>query len=164
MSDRTEALTAQFAQSSQEVIRSAEHCSASDWRLITEDERWSVGVVCRDIARGFEVHLQLIQRAATGQPMPTGYTWDTVHESNAQQAREWVDCTKEETLALLRYHSGEAAVIVRQLIDDQLGRITKSPLEDAMISVQQMVEGMIDHPRIHLKSLRATVNGRNMGR
>ncbi len=157
MSDRTQTLAAHFTQSSDAVIVFAERCSADDWRLITEDERWSVGVVCRHIARGFEVHPRLIRRAATGQPMPTGYTWDAVHESNAQQAREWADCTKEETLVLLRRYSDAAAGFIRQLSDEQLDRTTKSPLDDVIVSVQQMVEGMIDHSRIHLRSIRATV-------
>ncbi len=164
MSDRTQALAAQFEKNSHAVIIFAEQCSMDDWRLITDDERWSVGVVCRHIARGFEVHPQLIRQAATGQPMPTGYTWDAVHESNAQQAREWADCTKEKTLALLRRHSDAAADVVRQLSDAQLDRTTKSPLDDVIVSVQQMVEGMIDHPRIHLTSLRATVGGQSVGR
>lgn len=156
MSDRAQALATQFAQNSQEVILFTEHCSVDDWRLITDDERWSVGVVCRHIARGFEVHPGLIRRAATGQTMPTGYTWDAIHESNAQQAQEWAGCTREETVALLRCHSDAAADIVRQLSDAQLDRIEKSPLGEEMVSVQEMIEGMIDHPRIHLKSIRTT--------
>ncbi len=164
MSDRTQVLAAQFEQNSDAVIVFAEQRSVDDWRLITEDEQWSVGVVCRHIARGFEVHPQLIRHAATGHPMPTGYTWDAVHESNAQQAREWADCTKEETLALLRCHSGTAADVVRQLSDAQLDRTTKSPLDDVIVSVQQMVEGMIDHPRIHLRSIRATVGRQSVER
>ncbi len=160
MRDRTEALAAQFEQNSQEVITFTENCSEDDWRLITEDEGWSVGVVCRHIARGFEVHPQLVRRAATGQPMPTEYTWDAVHESNAQQAREWADCTKGETLALLRYHSGEAVIVVRQLSNAQLDRTVLFPLAgDEPISTQQIVEAMIDHPRIHLKNIQATVRG-----
>lgn len=160
MSDRTQTLAAQLTHRSDAVIVFAEQYSVDDWRLITEDERWSVGVVCRHIARGFEVHPQLIRQAATGQPMPTGYTWGAIHESNAQQAREWADCTKEETLALLRRYSDTAAEIVRHLSDAQLDRTTKSPLDDVIVSVQQMVEGMIDHPRIHLRSIRATVDSR----
>ncbi|MGI8689157.1 MAG: DinB family protein, partial [Thermomicrobiales bacterium] len=164
MSDRTQTLAAQFTQSSDAVIVFTEQCSVDDWRLITEDERWSVGVVCRHIARGFEVHPQLIRQAATGQPMPTGYTWDAVHESNAQQAREWADCTREETLVLLRRYSDVAADVVLHLSDAQLDCTTKSPLDDAIVSVQQMVEGMIDHPRIHLKSLRATIGRQSVER
>ncbi len=92
--------------------------------------------------------------------MPTDYTWEAVHESNAQQAREWVDCTKEETLALLQRHSNEAADVVRQLSDAQLDRTVLFPLAgDEPISTQQIVEAMIDHPRIHLESIRATVRG-----
>jgi len=164
VSKRAQELAVRFEQNSDAVIVFAERCSVDDWRLITDDEHWSVGVVCRHIARGFEVHPQLIRQAATGQPMPTGYTWDALHESNAQQAREWADCTKEETLGLLRPHSDTAADVVRHLSDEQLDRTTKSPLDDVIVSVQQMVEGMIDHPRIHLRSIRATIGRESMER
>lgn len=159
MSERAQELAAQFEQSSRAVIAFAEQCSADDWRLVTEEERWSVGVVCRHIARGFEVHPQLIKQAATGRPMPVGYTWDAIHESNAQQAREWADCTQHETLALLHRYSNEAAAVVRGLSDEQLERTVMSPLDNVLVSVQQMVEGMTDHPRAHLTSIQATVRG-----
>ncbi len=164
MSERAQELAAQYAQNSQEVITFAEHCSLDDWRLITEDERWSVGVVCRHMARGFEVHAELIRRAATGQPL-TGHTWEAVHESNAQQAREWADCTKEETLTLLQRYSNEAADVVRQLSDAHLDRTVLFPLTgDEPIGIQLIVEAMIDHPLIHLKSIRATVSGQGVDR
>ena len=164
MSERAQTLAAQFERSSHAVIAFTERCSVNDWRLITEDERWPVGVVCRHIARGFEVHAELIRRAATGQPMPTDYTWDTVHKSNAQQAREWTDCTDEETLVLLRRHSDTAADVVRQLSDAQLDHTVFFPLAgDKPVSIQQIVEAMIDHPRIDLTSLRATFGGQSVG-
>jgi len=165
VSKHAQTLAAQFERSSHAVIAFTERCSVNDWRLITEDERWPVGVVCRHIARGFEVHAELIRRAATGQLMPTDYTWDTVHKSNAQQAREWADCTEEETLVLLRRHSDTAADVVRQLSDAQRDHTVFFPLAgDKPVSIQQIVEAMIDHPRIHLTSLRATFGGQSVGR
>ncbi|MDQ6908536.1 MAG: DinB family protein [Chloroflexota bacterium] len=164
MSERAQELAVQFAQSSHAVIAFAEQCSVDDWRLITDEERWSVGVVCRHIARGFEVHPQLVQQAATGQPMPTGYNWDAIHESNANQAREWAGCTQQETLALLHRYRSEAVAVVRGLSDEQLERTVMPPLDNVRVSVQQIVEGMTDHPRAHLASLRATVSRQNVER
>jgi len=164
VSERAQTLAAQFERSSHAVIVFTERCSVNDWRIITEDERWPAGVVCRHIARGFEVHAELIRRAVTGQPL-TGHTWETVHESNAQHAREWANCTKDETLALLRHDSNEAAAVVRQLSDAHFDRTMLFPLAgDEPISTEQIVEAMIDHPRIHLESLRATVGGQSAGR
>ena len=97
MSDRAQALAAQFTRNSDAVIIFAERRSVDDWRLITNDERWS-------------------------------------------------------------------ADVVRHLSDTHLDRTVKSPLDDVMISVQQMVEGMIDHPCVHLKSLRATVGRQSVER
>lgn len=158
MDNRVEQLAAQFMHISDDVLAFVTPCPAHDWRLITREERWSVGVVCRHIARGFEVHPQLIARAASGAPMPTDYTWEMIHQSNAEQAREWADCTQEEVIALLQRHRDAAANTIRALSDAQLDRTVSFPIAgDTPITVQQIVEGMIDHPRPHLESIRATI-------
>jgi len=145
---------------SDEVVAFTIACSDEHWRAITKDEQWPVCSVCRHIARGFEMHPQVIRLAANGELMPTGYTWDDIHRSNVEQARDWAAISKEDVLIPLRRYSGEAAAFIEGLSDEQLDQRTKSPLDAVIVSVQEMTEGMIDHARIHLESIRATVKER----
>lgn len=156
MSDRAQTLATRLARVSKEVVTFIRQCPDENWRAITKAEQWPVCSVCRHIARGFEMHPQVIRLAANGEPMPTGYTWDDIHRSNAEQAREWGDIAKEETLLLLHRYGDEAVAIVRRLSDGELEQMTEAPLDDTTMSVQQMVEGMIGHALVHLESVRAT--------
>ncbi len=156
MSERARTLAARLEQVSGEVVTFIRQCPDENWRSITKAEQWPVCSVCRHIARGFEVHPQVIGLAANGEPMPTGYTWDDIHHSNVEQARDWAQISKEETLAPLRRYADEAVAFVHLLSDKQLDHTTKAPLDDTSMSVQQMVEGVIDHARVHLESVRAT--------
>ncbi len=156
MSERTEELATRLRQVSDEIITFTVECSDEQWRTVSQAEQWPVCVVCRHIARALEMQPQVIRRAVSGQPLPSGYTWEDIHRSNAEQARDWAQISKEETLIPLRRHADEAVAFVGQLSDEQLGHTTKAPLDDTSMSVQQMVEGMIDHARVHLESVRAT--------
>ncbi len=157
MSERAERLAAQFEEVNQELIAFVGDCSAAQWRLVTEAEQWSVGVVLRHVARSFEVYPALIERVASGKSLPAHYTWDDIHRSNAEQAIAWADCTKDETRALLREQGNALASSVRPLSDTQLDRTATSPLTGDVLTTQQLADGMIEHARIHLDSARATV-------
>jgi len=156
VSERAEMLATQLRQVSDAVVRFIAVCSDEQWRMITQAEQWPVCVVCRHIARALEVQPQVFRRAASGQSLPSGYTWEDIHRSNAEQAREWAKISKEETLLPLRRYADEAVAFVSQLNDDQLDHTTKAPLDEATMSVEQMIEGMIEHARIHLGSIQAT--------
>jgi len=96
--------------------------------------------------------------AANGQSLPSGHTWENVHRSNAEQAQEWANLSKDEVLLPLRRDRSEAIMVVGHLDDAQLGTVTQTPLSDSLVSVQQMVEGMIAHAPSHLKSVRETTD------
>lgn len=157
MSDRAAMLATRLRQVSDAVVTCAVECSDEQWRTITTAEQWPVCVVCRHVARALELQPQVIRQAASGQPLPSGYTWEDIHRSNAEQARDSAQISKEETLAPLRRYADEAVAFVHLLSDKQLDHTTKAPLDDTSMSVQQMVDGMIDHARIHLESIRATI-------
>lgn len=157
MSERATALATRLRQVSDEGIAFAIACPGGKWRAVTQAERWPVCVVCRHIARALEVQPQVIGHAASGQELPGGYTWDDIHRSNAEQAGEWSGITKEEVLLPLRRYADTAVMFVSGMSDEQLDHKMKAPLDDTMMSVQQMVEGMIGHAQIHLDSIRATV-------
>jgi hypothetical protein len=86
-----------------------------------------------------------------------GYNWDGIHRSNAEQAREWADGSKEVAIDLLRRHSDTLANTLRSLTDAQLDHSSVSPLTGEQLTTAQFAEGMIAHARIHLTSARATV-------
>lgn len=87
-SARAETLATRLTQANDAVIAFVGQCSAADWRAVTQEEGWPVGVLCRHIAWVFEAHRALVERAAVGEPLPADFTWALVHERNAQQARE----------------------------------------------------------------------------
>jgi len=157
MREQAVELATRLRQLSDDVVAFTVECSDEQWRTITRAEQWPVCVVCRHIARALEMQPQVIRQAASGQPLPSGYTWDDIHCSNAEQARDWAQISKEETLIPLRHHADEAVTFVHLLSDTQLDHTTKAPLDDATMSVRQMIEGMIDHARVHLESVRATI-------
>lgn len=154
---RAEVLAARIEEISGEVIASAEQCSAEEWRRITDAERWQVGVVCRHIARSWEVYPGIIRRLVSGEPPPSQYNWDDIHRSNAEQAKEWADDSKDKALILLRTYANELAQTIRLLTDAQLDRPSISPLTGKELSTEQFIEGMVEHTRTHLGSARATL-------
>ena len=157
MGQRTSALADRFEQASRDIISAVEGCSDAEWRAITAGERWSVGVVARHVAEGHKAIAGLIQLAATGQPLP-GLTMEMLDQMNAEHARQHANCTKAETLELLRQNAALAGGLVRGLGDDQLDR-TASPLGGMpATSVHQMIERiLIGHIKEHLESIRVAI-------
>jgi hypothetical protein len=157
MSEGATALAARVEEVGDEVITFVEQCSVEQWHRITDAEQWQVGVVCRHIARSLEVYPAIIRRLVSGESLPAQYNWDDIHRSNAEQAKEWADGSKEEARDLLRRHTRELAETLRPLTDAQLNRASVSPLTGKELTTAQFAEGMIEHARTHLASARATV-------
>ncbi|MDQ6833616.1 MAG: DinB family protein [Chloroflexota bacterium] len=158
VSDRVQMLAARVAEITDEVIAFAEQCTLEEWRSVTYDERWQVGVVCRHIARSLAVYPAIIRRQVSGEPPPAQLNWEDVHCSNAQQAKDWADGSEEEAVAMLRRHGDQLARTIRLLADEQLGPTATSPLTGKVLSTQQVVASMIGHVRGHLQSAEATVS------
>ena len=157
MSERATRLAEEFEEVNGEVVAFADCCSAEEWRRITDAEQWQVGVVCRHIARSLEVYPAILRRMASGEPPSGQYNWDDIHRSNAAQAIEWADASKDEALNLLRIHADEFAKTIRPLTDTELDRPSISPLTGNALTTEQFIQGTIEHIRTHLDSARATV-------
>jgi len=160
MGERTQSLATQLERVSEDLVAFIRQCPNEDWRAVTKAEQWPVCVVCRHIARALEVQPQVFRLAAQGGPLPSDYTWEDIHRSNAEQAQEWAHIAKEDVLLPLRRDANTAIAFVRLLSDAQLDHTTQSPLDDTTMRVQQMIEGMIDHAHTHLESARATLQKR----
>jgi uncharacterized damage-inducible protein DinB len=158
MSGRAEELARRFEQVNDAMIATVESCSDEQWRKTCLGEQWSVGVTAHHVATAHGGIAGFVQALATGQPVPP-LTSEMLDAGNAEHARQFADCTREETVELLRSGGQAAASTVRGLSDEQLDNGTELPLMGGRrVSAGEIVEtGLIGHPASHLESIRATL-------
>ncbi len=159
MAQRAAALADRFERMNRELEGVVEQCSDAQWRTITADEGWSIGVVAHHVAERHHTIVEMIRRAAMGQPEPA-ITMEMLDQANAAHARRCASCTKAETLELLSTNGAMAAATVRELSDDQLDRIVSVfrmrtyPSWVPPMSVRQTIERiLIGHVREHLDNI-----------
>ena len=121
MSERSEALAKRFEQANGDLIELVESLSADEWKATCKGETWPVGVTVHHIAYDQANIVQWFQSIATGQPRPPQEPGG-LDARTARHAAEHANCTKEETLELLRRDGEMAARAVRELNDEQLDR------------------------------------------
>jgi uncharacterized damage-inducible protein DinB len=155
MGARGEALAQQFEQTNQAVIDTVQSASDAKWKASCQAEGWSAGVTAHHIAGSHEAIAGLVQAAANGQPLPP-ITPEMLNQGNAQHAQQFANCTKQETLELLRSKGAAAASMLRGLSDEQLDR--KGTLFGGEMTAQQIAENvLIGHPQGHLQSIKAAI-------
>jgi DinB superfamily len=157
MGARSEALAKQFEAKAQEAVAVLEQLSATDWKKVTEAERWTVGVTAHHLASGLEPVAGIVSTIVSGQSR--GHlTRAMLDEMNARHAQEHAHCTKAETIALLKRGAAAAAAVVRGLYDDQLAT-SGTVFTDAppMTAEQLIAAGLIGHIDTHVGSIRKTV-------
>ena len=159
MGAKSEALAKQFEAKAQEAAAGIEKLSDADWQKVTAAEKWTVGVTAHHLAGAFEPVSGIITAIVSGQ-VPGGFSRVMLDEMNAQHAREYANCTKAETIALLKKGVPTAAAVVRGLSDDQLAK-SGAVFTDAppMTAEQIVMGGLISHIDEHLGSIRKTVGG-----
>ena len=157
MGAKGEALAKQFEAKAQEAAAGIEKLSDADWKKVTAAEKWTVGVTAHHLAGAFEPVAGIITGIVSGQ-LPGGFSRAMLDEMNARHAREHADCTKAETIALLKKGAPMAAAVVRGLTDDQLAK-SGAVFTDAppMTAEQIVMGGLITHIDEHLGSIRKTV-------
>jgi len=84
-----------------------EKLSDADWEKVTEAEKWSVGVTAHHLAGAYERVPDIAMGLAAGQSFGN-FTRKMLDERNAQHAKDFAGCTKEETLALHRKGAANA--------------------------------------------------------
>jgi hypothetical protein len=153
MAERAEALTKKFEQANGEFTRAVEQCSDASWRSQCQAEGWPVAVAAHHVAGGTAAISGLAQMVAAGQPLPP-LTMEQVDQGNADHATQYANCTKQESLDLLRRNGESAAGMIRGLSDEQLDRT--GTLFGGPMSAQQIIEDvLIGHLTGHLASIRA---------
>lgn len=160
MSQRAASLADRFERANAAVIAAVESCSDADWKSVCAGEGWPVGVTAHHIALSYPPFQGFIQGIASGADLPPT-TREMLDAGNAQHAQEHVDCTRDETLELLRRDGQAVAAAMRGLSDEQLDRSAPVALAGgATISAQQMAEFLIGHPTEHLASMEAALGSR----
>jgi hypothetical protein len=159
MAQRSQALADQFEKANREIIATVERCSDTQWKNKTSGESWPVGVVAHHVAQSHEGIAGLVQKIATAQPLP-GLTMDMINQGNAEHAKKFANCTKDETLALLRKNGAAAASAVRGLSDEQLDR-SAPLLGGPPMTAQQAIERiLIGHVQDHHGSIKQAIGAK----
>jgi len=158
MSARAEELARRFEQANNDLVKAVQGCSNEQWGKTCTGERWSVGVTAHHVASSYGPITGFVQALANGTPMPP-LTAEMLDHSNAEHARQFAHCTKEETVGLLQSGAKAAAAAVRGLSDEQLDKGAELALMGGKrVSAAQLVElALIGHPTSHLASIRAAL-------
>ena len=152
MGARGEQLAAQLEQANNDVIATIEGLSDEQWKAVTEEEGWGVGVLAHHIADSHGDISGLVQALANGAPVPP-ITMDMINAGNAQHAQQFAAVSKDETLELLRSGGAKAVAVLRGLSDQQFDR--SGQLLGGTVTCQQITENiLINHPRSHLQSIK----------
>ena len=156
MGTQAAALADRFERTNNELIALIERLTDAQWAAPNEADGWSIGVVAHHLATDHPILAGFVEAVATGRPLPP-WTMEMLHQYNARHAAEHRDCTREETLALLRREGAAAAGLVRRLTDEQLDRAAVVPWEGGpAVSARQLIERkLIGHIGEHLGSIRA---------
>jgi hypothetical protein len=157
MGARSETLAREFEAKVAETAAFLETLSETDWKRVTEAERWPVGVTAHHLAGAFEPVAGIVTAIAAGRS-PGGFTRSDLDAMNARHAREHAECTREETLVLLRKGAATAAAVVRGLDDEQLQRRATVFTDAPPMTAEQMVTGaLLQHVDEHVGSIRRTL-------
>jgi uncharacterized protein (TIGR03083 family) len=153
MSERARTLAERFEQANRELIETVDRLSDAQWRTKTAAEGWSVGVVAHHVAEGHAGIAGLVQKIASGEPVPP-MTTEMFDKANAEHAIQHANTTKAETLALLRQNGAAAAAKVRGLGEAHLDRVGGSM---GMSAAQIIERVLIGHVHDHHGSIRQAI-------
>ena len=157
MGARGEALAKQFEAKAQDAAAVLEKLSDIDWKKVTEAEKWSVGVTAHHLAGSYERVPDIAAALAAGQSFGN-FSRKMLDEGNAQHAKDFAGCTREETLALHRKGAAKAASAVRGFSDEQLETQGVLFADAPPMTVEQLIMGaLIVHTDEHYGSIRKTV-------
>ena len=158
MSERGTALASAFENANNELIAAVEACTDEQWRRTCSEEGWSVGVTAHHVAGSHQPLAGFIQMIADGQQIPP-VTMEMFDAANAQHAQEHANCTRAETLELLRTGGQAAAATVRGLTDEQLDRSQPMTFAGGQPwSAGDFIERvLIGHPLQHGASIKAAL-------
>lgn len=155
MAGRSEQLATKFEQANNQMISAVDKLSDDEWRSQCQAEQWPVGVTAHHVAMSSGAIAGLVQAVAGGRQLPS-ITPEIIDQGNAQHAKEYANCTKQETIQLLRQNGESAAKTVRGLGDEQLEN--SAEFLGNKMDAQAIIENvLIGHVNGHLASMRGAV-------
>jgi hypothetical protein len=161
MQQRVQALARQFAEVNTALRGLIEPCTEAQWQAVCAMEGWAVGVTVHHIANGYDQEgwgAGLIAAVLAGQAVPAHPAESRPGcDYNKWHAQQCANCTKEETLALLRHNEAAALRLIEGLQDADLDKAETS-VRIRPVTVQRIIEHiLINHAQEHLRSLRAAL-------
>jgi uncharacterized protein (TIGR03083 family) len=152
MSQRAEELAAKFEQASNDLASKIQSLSDAEWRAKTPVEGWTVAATAHHAA-GSPGPLSTMVAAAAGKAEMPQITQDMLNQMNADHAKQFASCSKDDALALLRETTPQAAEVLRGLSDAELQRTATMPFGMQM-SAEQIAENvLVGHVIQHTQSM-----------
>jgi len=157
MGTKSEELAKQLEGKVHKTIAALEKLNDADWKKLTVAEKWSVGVTAHHVAGALEAVAGIVTAVASGQSRGE-FTRAMLDEMNATHAKEHANCSKTETIALLKKGAVAAAAVLRGLSDNQLARSGTVFTDAPPMNVEQLITaGLLTHIDEHFGSIWRTV-------
>jgi Mycothiol maleylpyruvate isomerase N-terminal domain len=153
---KSEALAQQLETKVRDALATLEGLGDQDWKRTTGAEQWSVGVTAHHLAGALEPVSHMAEAVVAGES--GSLTGPMLDEMNAAHARDHAQCTKAETLELLRRGAIVAARVIRGLRDDQLAKTATVLTDVPPMSAEELIRrGLLAHMDEHFGSIRKAV-------
>ena len=156
MAEKSAALADRFDMEIGRAVATLEGLGDADWHKVTAADSWPVGVTAHHFAGALEPISQLIDGLVARRPGTLSRPG--LDARNAQHAKDFADCTKAETIALLRKGAARASSAIRGLTDAQLATSGTVLTDLPQMTVEQLIgAALLSHVEEHFGSIRATV-------
>ena len=153
MTTRAEDLATKVEQSFKDLLAAVETTTLEQWVAPCSDGEWTQGFAAFHVASNIERITQTVKSVADGQPFPM-ITMQEIDAGNAEQAKEHANCTKAETIDLIKNSAPAAATTVRSLSDAQLDRKVKLMESMPEVTVEMFAQmGLAGHAAAHLTTI-----------
>jgi uncharacterized damage-inducible protein DinB len=154
MGERGATLASQFDLANRSLIAAVEGLSDDQWTRLVPGEDWTVGVVVHHIGVGHEVISGWLEVLARGEEIQA--TPEEIDDFNAEHARQYASCTREETIRFLAENGDAASRVVRSLSDEQLA--CPGRFRGEVWTAADMIERvLIGHPQRHMAHVQSVL-------
>jgi hypothetical protein len=120
VSERSDALAADFARANGKALAFARSCTDEQWARTVPGEGWTVGVVLHHVAEGHAQGVRWLGAMASGRGVTD--TADGIDQDNAAHAARAGLVGQVETVALLQTNGSRLEETLRGLSDEDLDR------------------------------------------
>jgi hypothetical protein len=153
MTQRSESLATRVQQANDALLAAVEHSTAEQWQARCADGDWTQGFSGYHAGASIGNITGMVQAMADGQPFAP-VTFDQIDQMNAEFPSQHADCTKDETLGLIRQNGPASVAFVRGLSDEKLDRKVSLAVGLPEMSVEQVIEMLlVGHPAGHVQSI-----------